>query len=142
MDRTAVIAGACRTPIGAFGGSLSPLPAPRLGALVIEEAIRRTGIQKDQVNEVIMGCVLTAGVGQAPARQAALFAGLPESVETMTVNKVCGSGMKAIMLAAQAIRTGDADIVVAGGMESMSNTPYILDKARSGYRMGHAQMID
>jgi acetyl-CoA C-acetyltransferase len=142
MSKEVVIVGACRTPIGSFNGSLSSLTAPKLGSIVVAEAIARSGIQKQQVNEVIMGCVLPAGVGQAPARQAALFAGLPESVETFTVNKVCGSGLKAVMLAAQAIALGDADIIVAGGMESMSNTPYLLDKARSGYRMGHAQLID
>lgn len=142
MLKEVVIVSGCRTPIGSFGGSLSALPAPRLGAIVIEEAIRRGGIQKNQVDEVIMGCVLPAGVGQAPARQAAIFAGLPETVETMTINKVCGSGLKAIMLGAQAIALGDADIIVAGGMESMSNSPYLLEKARSGYRMGHAQIVD
>lgn len=140
--REAVIASGCRTPIGSFGGALSPLSAPRLGAIVIEEAIKRAGVQKSDVDEVIMGCVLTAGLGQAPARQAALFAGLPESVECLTVNKVCGSGLKAVMLASQAIMLGDADVIVAGGMESMSNAPYLLDKARAGYRMGHAQLID
>ena len=140
--REVVIAGACRTPIGSFNGSLSSLPAPRLGAIVIDEAIRRAGIRKSEVNEVIMGCVLTAGIGQAPARQAAIYAELPETVECMTVNKVCGSGMKSIMLAAQAIALGDADVVVAGGMESMSNAPYLLEKARSGYPMGHAQLVD
>lgn len=137
-----VIVSACRTPIGSFGGALSSLPAPRLGATVIEEALRRINLPKNEVNEVIMGCVLTAGIGQAPARQAALFAGLPESVETMTINKVCGSGLKAIMLGTQAIMLGDADVVVAGGMESMSNVPYILEKARTGYRMGHGQLVD
>ena len=141
-QRDVVLAGACRTPIGSFLGSLSTLPAPRLGAIVIEEALRRAGIQKNQVQEVILGNVLTAGVGQAPARQASMFAGLPESVECMTINKVCGSGLKAVMLAAQAVRLGDADIVVAGGMESMSNTPYLLSRARSGYRMGHGQLMD
>src|SRR5512137_139521 len=125
-----VIASGCRTPIGSFRGSLSSLPAPRLGALVIQEALRRAKVAPDQVDEVIMGNVLQAGVGQAPARQAAIFAGLPTSVECMTVNKVCGSGLKAVMLAAQAIATGDADAAVAGGMESMSNAPYILDRAR------------
>jgi acetyl-CoA C-acetyltransferase len=141
-QRDVVLAGACRTPVGSFLGSLSSLTAPQLGAIVIEEALRRAGIQKNQVQEVIMGNVLTAGVGQAPARQASMFAGLPESVECMTINKVCGSGLKAVMLAAQAIRLGDADIVVAGGMESMSNTPYLLSRARSGYRMGHGQLVD
>lgn len=137
-----VIVAACRTPIGSFGGSLSSLTAPQLGAVAIAEVINRAGIRKEDVDEVIMGCVLPAGVGQAPARQAALFAGLPEKVETLTVNKVCGSGLKAVMLAAQAIALGDADVIIAGGMESMSNVPYILDKARNGYRMGHGQLLD
>lgn len=141
MDE-AVILGACRTPIGSFGGVLSSLTATRLGAIVIEEALRRASVSRDVVNEVIMGNVLTAGEGQAPARQAAIFAGLPETVECMTINKVCGSGMKAIMLGAQAIQLGDADIVVAGGMESMSNAPYLLEKARLGYKMGNAELID
>jgi acetyl-CoA C-acetyltransferase len=137
-----VIAGACRTPIGSFGGALQPLTAPKLGAVAIREALKRAGVRGEDVNEVIMGCVLAAGAGQAPARQAALFAGLPEQVECLTVNKVCGSGLKSIMLAAQAIALGDADVIVAGGMESMSNTPYLLDKARTGYRMGHGQLVD
>lgn len=140
--REVVIVSACRTAIGSFNGSLSQVSAPQLGAVVIDEAVKRAGIKKEQVNEVIMGCVLTAGLGQAPARQAAIFAGLPETVECMTVNKVCGSGLKAVMLGAQAIALGDADVVVAGGMESMSNAPYLLEKARSGYRMGHAQLVD
>ncbi len=140
--REVIIASACRTPIGSFNGALSSLPAPKLGAIVIEEALKRANVPKDAVDEVIMGCVLTAGVGQAPARQAAIFAGLPTKVECMTINKVCGSGLKAVMLATQAIKLGDADIIVAGGMESMSNAPYILEKARTGYRMGHAQLID
>ena len=142
MLNNVVIAGACRTPIGSFGGSLSSLQAPRLGAIVISEAVKRAGIRPEQVNEVIMGCVLTAGIGQAPARQATIFAGLPNSVECMTINKVCGSGLKSVMLAAQAIRLGEAEIVVAGGMESMSNVPYLLEKARTGYRMGHGQLVD
>ncbi len=142
MSKNVVIVSACRTPIGSFGGSLSSFSAPQLGAIAIEGSLKRIGLDKNEVNEVIMGCVLTAGIGQAPARQAALFAGLPDAVQTMTVNKVCGSGLKAVMLAAQAIMLGDAEVVVAGGMESMSNTPYLLDKARSGYRMGHAQLID
>jgi len=137
-----VIVSACRTPIGSFRGALSAIPAPRLGAVVIREAVARAGVKPEDVNEVIMGNVLSAGLGQAPARQAAIFAGLPTSVECMTVNKVCGSGLKAVMLASQAIAVGDADIVVAGGMESMSNAPYLLDKARSGYRMGNAEIID
>jgi acetyl-CoA C-acetyltransferase len=138
----AVIVGACRTPIGSFRGALSALTAPKLGAVVIAEAVRRAGIAPADVQEVIMGNVLQAGVGQAPARQATLLAGLPQSVETMTINKVCGSGLKAVMLAAQAVAAGDAGIVVAGGMESMSNAPYILDKARGGYRMGHGELLD
>jgi acetyl-CoA C-acetyltransferase len=140
--REVVIANGCRTPIGCFGGALSSISATRLGAIVVEEAVNRAGLRKGDIDEVIMGCVLTAGVGQAPARQAALFAGLPETVECMTVNKVCGSGLKAVMLAAQSIMLGDADVIVAGGMESMSNAPYLLDKARGGYRMGHGQLID
>ncbi|MEK6756658.1 MAG: thiolase family protein [Bacteroidota bacterium] len=142
MANDVVIVSACRTPIGSFMGTLSAVPATRLGALVVEEAIRRAGIKKTDVNEVIMGNVLIAGEGQAPARQAALFAGLPESVECMTINKVCGSGLKAVMLAAQAIQLGDADVIVAGGMESMSNTPYLLEKGREGYRMGHGKVYD
>ncbi len=137
-----VIAGSCRTPIGSFRGSLSSLPAPRLGAIAIREAIRRAGIGPETVNEVIMGNVLQAGVGQAPARQAAIFAGLPASVECLTVNKVCGSGLKSVMLAAQAIMVGDAEVVVAGGMESMSRAPYLLEKARDGYRMGNGEIVD
>lgn len=138
----AVIVSACRTPIGSFGGTLSAIPAPRLGAITIKEAVQRAGLQPSDVNEAIMGNVLAAGEGQAPARQAALFAGLPESVECMTINKVCGSGLKAVMLAAQAIQLGHATTIVAGGMESMSNVPYLLEKARTGYRMGHGQVID
>jgi acetyl-CoA C-acetyltransferase len=140
--KNAVIVSACRTPVGSFGGVLSSLTAPQLGSIVIKEAVRRAGLRPEQVDEVIMGCVLTAGIGQAPARQAAIFAGLPVSVECMTINKVCGSGLKAVMLAAQSIALGDAEIVVAGGMESMSNVPYILEKARTGYRMGHGQLVD
>ncbi|RCK77308.1 MAG: 3-ketoacyl-CoA thiolase [Ignavibacteriae bacterium] len=140
--KEAVIVSAVRTPIGSFQGSLSQLPATKLGALVISEALKRVKIPVEIVDEVIMGSVLTAGMGQAPARQAALFAGLPESVECMTINKVCGSGLKSVMLATQAIMLGDAEIIVAGGMESMSNVPYMLDKARNGYRMGHGQLID
>lgn len=138
----AVLVSACRTPIGAFLGGLSPLSAPKLGALVVEEAVRRAGLQKSDVQEAILGNVLTAGEGQAPARQAALFAGLPESIECMTINKVCGSGLKAVMLAAQAIRLGDAETIVAGGMESMSNTPYLLEQGRTGFRLGHGKLTD
>jgi acetyl-CoA C-acetyltransferase len=138
----AVIVSACRTPVGSFRGALSAIPAPRLGAVVIAESIRRSGLPPESVQEVIMGNVLQAGVGQAPARQAAIFSGLPTSVECMTVNKVCGSGLKAVMLAAQAIAAGDAEAIVAGGMESMSNAPYLLDRAREGYRMGNAELVD
>lgn len=140
--RSVVIASACRTPIGSFGGTLSSLSAPQLGSIVIREALQRAQIGPADVNEVILGCVLSAGIGQAPARQAALLADLPDSVEALTINKMCGSGLKAVMLAAQAITCYDADIIVAGGMESMSNAPYLLEKARSGYRMGHAQVVD
>uniref|UniRef100_A0A832EJS2 Acetyl-CoA C-acetyltransferase n=1 Tax=Desulfacinum infernum TaxID=35837 RepID=A0A832EJS2_9BACT len=140
--REAVIVSAVRTPLGSFNGSLSGIGATALGAVVIEEAVRRAGIQKSDVNEVIMGQVLPCGYGQNPAKQAAVKAGLPWEVECLTVNKVCGSGLKAVMLAAQAIQTGDADVVVAGGMENMSMAPYFLDKARTGYRMGHGQLKD
>ncbi|MBI5645832.1 MAG: acetyl-CoA C-acetyltransferase [Ignavibacteriae bacterium] len=137
-----VIVSAARTPIGAFNGSLKSFTAPQLGAIAIKEAITRAGITPGDVSEVIMGNVLTAGVGQAPARQAALFAGLPNSVPCMTINKVCGSGLKSVMLGAQAIMAGDADVVVAGGQESMTNAPYMLDRARSGYNFGHGQLLD
>ncbi len=142
MANEVVIASACRTPIGSFNGVLSPVSATQLGATVIKEALTRANLKPESIDEVNMGCVLTAGIGQAPARQAAIFAGLPSSVQCLTVNKVCGSGLKAVMLGAQSIMLGDANIVVAGGMESMSNVPYLLDKARSGYRMGHGQLID
>jgi acetyl-CoA C-acetyltransferase len=141
MNTVYVVSGA-RTPIGAFNGSLKSFNAPQLGAIAIKEALRRSGINPDAVSEVIMGNVLTSGVGQAPARQAALFAGLPNRVPCMTINKVCGSGLKSVMLGAQAIMTGDADVVVAGGQESMTNTPYLLEKARSGYNFGHAKLVD
>jgi acetyl-CoA C-acetyltransferase len=137
-----VIASACRTPIGSFRGTLSSMAATKLGAIVVREALTRSGFPDEAVNEVIMGNVITAGVGQAPARQAAVFAGLPKSVECLTVNKVCGSGLKSVMLAAQAVALGDADVVIAGGMESMSNAPYLLEKARTGYKMGNAEIID
>jgi acetyl-CoA C-acetyltransferase len=139
---TVVIASGCRTPIGAFSGGLAPLTAPQMGSLVIREALARAGVAGEAVSEVIMGEVLTAGVGQAPARQASLGAGLPISVPCTTINKMCGSGLKSVMLAAQAIQAGDAEIVVAGGMESMSNAPYLLDRARSGYRLGHGVLTD
>ncbi len=136
------IVSACRTPVGSLAGSLSAVPAPRLGAKVVSEAIKRAGLQTDQIDEVIMGNVLPAGLGQAPARQAAIFAGLPNSVECMTINKMCGSGLKSVMLGTQAIKNDDASIIIAGGMESMSNAPYLLDKARSGYRLGHGKLLD
>ncbi|MBN9399700.1 MAG: thiolase family protein ['Candidatus Kapabacteria' thiocyanatum] len=136
------IVAAARTPIGAFMGSLADLSAPHLGAVAIRSAVERAGIAPDAVSEVIMGNVLTGGVGQAPARQAALFGGLPNTVPCMTINKVCGSGLKSVMLADQAIRCGDADVVVAGGQESMTNAPYALPKARGGYKYGHGEMLD
>ena len=136
------IVSAVRTPIGSFGGVLSGVPATQLGATAIKAALERAGIKPEQVNEVLMGNVLQANVGQAPATQASIFAGIPTSVPGTTINKVCASGMKAIMLGAQSIMLGDNDIVVAGGMENMSAVPYYLDKARNGYRLGHAQMID
>jgi len=140
--REVVIVGAARTPVGSFLGALSALSAPQLGAAAIREALHRAGVAPDDVDEVIMGNVLQAGVGQAPARQAALFAGLPTKVECLTINKVCGSGLKAVMLAEQAIALGDAEIIVAGGMESMSNAPYLLERARTGYRLGHGDVVD
>lgn len=140
--RNVVLAGAVRTPIGDFAGALSSVPATRLGALVIQEALSRAGVPKEQVDEVILGNVLPHGLGQNPARQAAIQAGLPWEVGCITVNKVCGSGLKAVMLAAQAIRTGDADVVVAGGMENMNLCPYLLERARTGYRMGHGALVD
>jgi len=140
--REAVIVSAVRTPIGNFDGALSTFGATQLGALVIEEAIRRAGIAKEDVNEVNMGIVLPCGYGQNPARQAAIQAGLPWEAECLTINKVCGSGLKAVMLAAQAIQLGDADVAVAGGMESMSQAPYYLEKARFGYRLGNATLHD
>lgn len=138
----AVIVSAVRTPIGTFGGALAEVPAPRLGAVVIREALRRAGIAPEQVDEVIMGNVLQAGLGMNPARQAAMAAGLPETVPATTINKVCGSGLKAVVLAAQAVLTGDAEVVMAGGQENMSAAPYLLPKARFGYRMGHDQLLD
>jgi acetyl-CoA C-acetyltransferase len=137
-----VIVSACRTAIGDFGGSLATLPSTRLGAIVIKEAIERAGIDRGDVEEVIMGCVLPHGLGQNPARQSMVLAGLPWEVGALTVNKVCGSGLKAVMLAAQAIQCGDADVVVAGGHENMNLCPYLLDKARTGYRMNNGRVID
>ncbi len=141
MEKSVILSSA-RTPIGAFMGSLSTQSAPQLGSVAIKAALERAGIEAGQVSEVIMGNVLTGGVGQAPARQAAIYAGVPESVPCMTINKVCGSGLKSVMLADQAIRCGDAEIVVAGGQESMSNTPYALPKARGGYKMGNGELVD
>ncbi len=142
-DATApVILSACRTPIGRYLGGLSPLPGPRLGALVIREAVSRAKIADNQVDEVIMGNVLQGGEGQAPARQAAIHAGLPGTIPSLTVNKVCGSGLKAVMLAAQAIKAGDADCVVAGGFESMSNAPHYVYGMRSGIKAGNSELVD
>ena len=140
--RKAVIMSAARTPIGSFNGALSAVAATRLGSIVITEALKRIELKGAEVDEVIMGNVLSAGLGQAPARQASLGAGLPKFVGCTTVNKVCGSGLKAVMLATQAIVSGDAEVVVAGGMESMSNAPYLLTKARTGYHMGHGELVD
>jgi len=138
-----VIVSACRTPVAKFQGSLAKFRAPELGALAIKEALRRAGgLDPAEVDEVIMGNVLQAGVGQNPARQAAIGAGIPTSVGSFTVNKVCGSGLKSVMLAAQAIRAGDAEVIVAGGMESMSNAPYLVPDARRGARLGHSQLVD
>jgi len=136
------IIGAARTPIGGFLGELKDVAAPQLGAHAIEAAMTRAGLAPNDVDEVVMGCVLTAGLGQAPARQAALGAGLPETTGAVTVNKMCGSGMKAVMLASDQLAAGGARVVVAGGMESMSNAPYLLDRARTGYRMGHRKVLD
>jgi acetyl-CoA C-acetyltransferase len=138
----AVIVSAARTAIGKFGGSLAGVPAPELGATAIRAALSRAGVAPDTVDEVIMGQVLTAGSGQNPARQAAIKAGLPHAVPALTINKVCGSGLKAVMLAAQAIQTGNADIVVAGGQENMSASPHVLAGSRDGFRMGDAKLID
>jgi len=137
-----LIAGACRTSIGKFLGGLSSFKAPQLGALVIRETLRRAGVAADQIDEVIMGQVVQGGSGQAPARQAAIHGGIPATVGAMTVNKVCGSGLKAAMLAAQAIRAGDASVIVAGGMESMSQAPFLLPDARTGMRLGGTQIQD
>jgi acetyl-CoA C-acetyltransferase len=142
MAREVVIVGAARTPIGAFQGALSKLTAPQLGAIAIKAALERSGVSPDQVSETIMGCVLQAGVGQAPARQAAIYAGIPDSVPAVTVNKVCGSGLKAVIAGAQAIALGDAEVVVVGGMESMSNAPYVSHAMRGGARMGHVEFKD
>ena len=138
----AVIISAARTPVGKFLGSLKGFSAPELGAIVVRESVKRAGIKPEEVDEVIMGCVIQAGLGQNPARQAALRGGLSSSVAAVTVNKVCGSGLKAVMMAAQAVKLGDSEMVVAGGMESMSNAPYLIPKAREGYRLGNGELID
>src|SRR6266699_6832989 len=140
-DEVVIISG-CRIPVGKFQGSLSDLSATQLGAIAVREAVKRSGVEPARVDECIMGNVISAGLGQNPARQAALFGGLSPEVSAMTVNKVCGSGLKAVALAAQAIQTGNSSAVVAGGMESMSNAPYLLPQARKGYRLGNAQIID
>lgn len=140
--KEAVIISAVRTPVGKFLGALKDFKATDLGAIVVREAVRRAGVHPEDVDEVIMGCVLQAGLGQNPARQAALRGGLPNSVSAVTVNKVCGSGLKAVMMAAQGVQLGDTEIVVAGGMESMSNAPYLIPEAREGYRLGHGTLVD
>jgi acetyl-CoA C-acetyltransferase len=142
MANSVFIVSAARTPIGSYLGALSAVPAPRLGAAAIQGALDRAHATSDQVDEVFMGNVLSAGIGQAPARQASLFAGVPESVPCTTVSKVCGSGMQAAILGARAVALGDAEAVLVGGMESMSRVPYYLDKARTGYRMGNGSLID
>src|SRR5260370_22820071 len=129
-------------PVGKFLGALKSFKATDLGAIVVREAVKRAGVKPEDVDEVIMGCVIQAGLGQNPARQAALHGGLPDKVSAVTVNKVCGSGLKAVMMAAQGVQLGDTEIVAAGGMESMSNAPYLLPKAREGYRLGHGKMLD
>ncbi|HEX7450738.1 MAG TPA: acetyl-CoA C-acetyltransferase, partial [Polyangiaceae bacterium] len=136
------IVGAARTPIGSYLGALSSLPAPRLGAVAIRAAVERSGLAPDDVGEVFMGNVLSAGIGQAPARQAAMYSGLSERVPATTVSKVCGSGLQAVIFGARTVLLGDAHVVVAGGMESMSNVPYYLREARTGYRMGDGKLID
>ena len=141
FDDVVIISG-CRTAVGKFQGSLADLSAPQLGAVVVREAVKRAGLNSDQVDECIMGNVLPAGLGQNPARQAAIFAGLSPATGAMTINKVCGSGLKAVALAAQAVQTGNSSIVVAGGMESMTNAPYLLPQARRGYRLGDGKVID
>jgi acetyl-CoA C-acetyltransferase len=141
FDDVVIISGV-RTPVGKFQGSLSDFSAPQLGAIVVREAVKRAAIDPKQVDECIMGNVVSAGLGQNPARQAAIFGGLPPEVGAMTINKVCGSGLKAVALAAQAIQTGNSEVVVAGGMESMTNAPYLLPQARKGYRLGNGQLVD
>src|SRR5579864_1085835 len=141
-DHDVVIVAAQRTPIGAFQGVFAPVTATQLGSAAARGAIAAAAVRPEHIDEVIMGCVLSAGLGQAPARQAALGAGVPVGTPAVTINKMCGSGLKAVMMAADQIRTGDADIVLAGGLESMTNAPYLLPRARSGYRMGHGEILD
>jgi acetyl-CoA C-acetyltransferase len=136
------IAGAVRTPLGKFLGGLTPFSGPQLGAMVVKETLKRSGVPADQIDEVIMGNVIQAGLGQNPARQASIYGGVTETAGALTVNKVCGSGLKAVALGAQAIMLGDADVVIAGGMESMSNAPYILRQARTGYRLNDGAIVD
>ena len=138
----AVIISGCRTPVGKFQGSLSDFSAPQLGAIVVREAVKRAGVEVTEIDECIMGNVIAAGLGQNPARQAAIYGGLSSATGAMTINKVCGSGLKAVALAAQAVQTANSSIVVAGGMESMTNAPYLLPQARKGYRLGNAQIVD
>src|SRR3712207_6223735 len=138
--REAVIVSAVRTPTGKFQGALKDFSATDLGALVVRESVRRAGVEPAEVDEVIMGCVIQAGLGQNPARQAALKGGIPFGVSAVTINKVCGSGLKSVMMAAQGIQLGDSEIVVAGGMESISTGPYLIPKAREGYRLGHGAL--
>ena len=142
MSEEIVIVGAARTPIGAFLGTLAPVPAPRLGAIAISAALDRARVRPELVDEVYMGNVIQAGVGQAPARQASIFAGIPNTVPCTTINKVCGSGLKSVMLATSQIRAGEGNLIVAGGMESMSNAPYLLERARTGYKVGDATLVD
>lgn len=142
MTEEVLIAAARRTPIGSFQGALAPLTAPQLGAVAVQAAVKDSGLSAEQIDESILGCVLMAGIGQAPARQAALAGGIPQSVPATTVNKMCGSGLKAMMLASDQIRAGSANVIVAGGIESMTNAPYLLPKARAGLRMGHAEILD
>src|SRR5450631_2668473 len=142
MMKDVVVVSGARTPIGSFQGVLASQSAPRLGAVAVRAALERGGVPADAVGEVYLGCVLPAGLGQAPARQAAIAAGIPAAVGAVTINKVCGSGLKAVVFGTNAIAAGEHDVVVAGGMESMTNAPYLLPKAREGYRLGHAQVID
>src|SRR5678815_6005443 len=140
--KEAVIISAVRTPVGKFLGTLKNFKATDLGAIVVRESVKRAGVAPEDVDEVIMGCVIQAGLGQNPARQAALRGGLLPAVSAVTINKVCGSGLKAVMMAAQGIKLGDTEVVVAGGMESMSNAPYLIPKAREGYRLGNGELVD